>query len=583
MTGSSGQDDRESGDQTVEPGRYTMAEAARVKRVSYHTVSRAVRSGKVPATRLGRMALIDAADLQAWEPMRERAPRKYRRELDERGSHGTRHTFSEPADPLPYIDRLGTAIATLHEGAANRTTDGFGHWVASLTASLLAMRSVVIWLLDEASGQFTPYGAYGIVDTALPATLSGTDGEAMRHMMERGAVQCLDAMTADQFVGSWTLPEKSGAVIAVPCRQGVRSLGLIVGALGVGVGPIPDEDIRAAGQFGTQVAIAIEHLELRRSTRQTLVSSPALFDDLPLHVMAIDRFGQLVYVNQEMVRHWGVAIREKYVGRHYAHFVGMFRRERLDGSVVRIQDHPFTRALRGEHVHNEPHLVPTFFGDPRIFSLSARPLHDEHGVLSGAVLISRDVTAEMQAADGGVSSLALLAEARRKVDVLGALSSEIGSGEHGDDVFGIVAQRVCEALDGDSSAVLTPATGSHVMIRAMYRLSINGFEVGRELDLLWVPTSILAMTQREMFVVTEADSGPSGRTLLAESKARGAVMIPLLYGDEALGVVNVLFVDATQAQRVDRDFAMVVGRQCGQVVQMHNLVRELEACQRRLS
>lgn len=255
----------------------------------------------------------------------------------------------------------------------------------------------------------------------------------------------------------------------------------------------------------------------------------------------------------------GVAIQEKYVGLHYAHFVGMFRRERLDGSVVRIQDHPFTRALRGKHVHDEPHLVPTLFGSPKIFSLSARPLLDEHGVLSGAVLISRNVTAEMQAADGGVSSLELLAEARRKVEVLGTLSSEIDSRENAIDVFGIVAQRVCEALHADSSVVLTPATGSHVMIRAMYRLSVSGFETGGEPDRLQAPTSSLTMTQREIFVVTEEDSGLSGRALLAESKARGAVMIPLLYGHEALGVVSVLFADATRAQRVDRESARCDG------------------------
>src|SRR5215207_1516369 len=58
---------------------YTMAEAARLKGVSYHTVSRAVRRGKLPATRLGRMALITSEDLRDWRPMRERAPRKYRR------------------------------------------------------------------------------------------------------------------------------------------------------------------------------------------------------------------------------------------------------------------------------------------------------------------------------------------------------------------------------------------------------------------------------------------------------------------------------------------------------------------------
>jgi excisionase family DNA binding protein len=56
---------------------FTMAEAARHKGVSYHTVSRAVRKGSLPAQRLGRQALIRAADLTAWQPMIERRPKKY--------------------------------------------------------------------------------------------------------------------------------------------------------------------------------------------------------------------------------------------------------------------------------------------------------------------------------------------------------------------------------------------------------------------------------------------------------------------------------------------------------------------------
>lgn len=60
-------------------GYYTMADAATFKGVSYHTVSRAVRRGKLLATRLGRQALIARADLDAWTPMTERAPKKYGR------------------------------------------------------------------------------------------------------------------------------------------------------------------------------------------------------------------------------------------------------------------------------------------------------------------------------------------------------------------------------------------------------------------------------------------------------------------------------------------------------------------------
>lgn len=84
------------------------------------------------------------------------------------GSCGTRPTFSEPADPVPYIDRLGTAIATLHDGAANRTTGGFGHWVASLTVSLLSLRSVVVWLLDEVSGQLRRMAHTGSTPPRFP-------------------------------------------------------------------------------------------------------------------------------------------------------------------------------------------------------------------------------------------------------------------------------------------------------------------------------------------------------------------------------------------------------------------------------
>jgi excisionase family DNA binding protein len=58
---------------------YTLVEAARLKGVSYHTASRAVRSGKLPHTRIGRMAIVAADDLAAWRPMIERRPHKYAR------------------------------------------------------------------------------------------------------------------------------------------------------------------------------------------------------------------------------------------------------------------------------------------------------------------------------------------------------------------------------------------------------------------------------------------------------------------------------------------------------------------------
>lgn len=58
---------------------FTMADAAQVKGVSYHTVSRAARKGTIVTHRVGRAYLIARADLEAWRPMKERAPKKYGR------------------------------------------------------------------------------------------------------------------------------------------------------------------------------------------------------------------------------------------------------------------------------------------------------------------------------------------------------------------------------------------------------------------------------------------------------------------------------------------------------------------------
>src|SRR5688500_13686277 len=60
----------------------TVQQAAHRKGVGYHTVLRANHSGRLPSRRLGRQLWITAADLEVWQPKRNRAPRKYRREPD---------------------------------------------------------------------------------------------------------------------------------------------------------------------------------------------------------------------------------------------------------------------------------------------------------------------------------------------------------------------------------------------------------------------------------------------------------------------------------------------------------------------
>lgn len=126
---------------------YTMAEAAALKGVSYHTVSRAVRRSKLPAQRLGRMALISAEDLRAWQPMRERAPHKYRRRTPNPDANPALVDLSMK-DRVSLALDLSTLFELLHQAAVELPLPEFMSLVVDRFAAALGLRRAVIWSLE---------------------------------------------------------------------------------------------------------------------------------------------------------------------------------------------------------------------------------------------------------------------------------------------------------------------------------------------------------------------------------------------------------------------------------------------------
>ncbi|MGH2615774.1 MAG: GAF domain-containing protein [Thermomicrobiales bacterium] len=146
---------------------YTMAEAARLKGVSYHTVSRAVRRGKLPATRLGRMALITSEDLREWRPMRERAPRKYRRR--EPNPEATPALLDlASAERVELASRLASMYEALYAAATGMPRGEFFGLLADRLAGTLGLRRVAIRLVDESGRRTMRVATYGPPLTNLP-------------------------------------------------------------------------------------------------------------------------------------------------------------------------------------------------------------------------------------------------------------------------------------------------------------------------------------------------------------------------------------------------------------------------------
>ncbi len=191
---------------------YTLAEAARFKGVSYHTASRAIRTGKLPSTRLGRQALIRESDLAAWEPMVERRPKKYAARIPDPGVR--------PAAILPGV---GDGLA--------------GSRSIERVAPLLAILG----------GDGAPGVVLQEILASLAATLHCEDAAIVYRIPGGNDFEVRATIGSHQ---DWLSPQDEGArVITQPIRLAGRPLGLFVG--------IPDDTRPALTNDDREAALAM--------------------------------------------------------------------------------------------------------------------------------------------------------------------------------------------------------------------------------------------------------------------------------------------------------------------------------------
>ncbi len=235
---------------------YTMDDAARLKGVSYHTVSRAVRRGLLPAQRLGKMVFISVTDLQAWKPMVERAPRKFR----------TRQHATEVA-PTPLSlassERADLAMrlsALLHISEVAISDQPLpvilAHACEKLTAAL-NLRRAAIWQIDDASGVARRVAAVGKpigTDAAMIALSEETQLTGFLRRDDSAIVAQRDKMERRLPNMLRSLP----SVLIVPLRVGAVQRGWIFADRDGDAFDLKPDDLGFAQAIGNQVALILE-------------------------------------------------------------------------------------------------------------------------------------------------------------------------------------------------------------------------------------------------------------------------------------------------------------------------------------
>ena len=119
-----------------------------------------------------------------------------------------------------------------------------------------------------------------------------------------------------------------------------------------------------------------------------------MLDSLAEGIVACDAEGRLVLFNQATVQFHGLpasALPASEWAEHYDLFDA-------DGRTPLTMDEiPLFRALRGEVVRDVPLVIAPAMGAVRHVLCSGRQIHDDNGVLLGAVVAMHDITEQLAA------------------------------------------------------------------------------------------------------------------------------------------------------------------------------------------
>jgi len=273
---------------------FTMLEAARSKGVSYHTVSRAVRSGKLPSRRTGRMVLIGGRDLDAWSPMRERAPHKYRqRHPAPQNVPGVVELAS--GERAELARRLAAVYESIQFSALVDPLDRFAHLVAERFAVAMEFDRVALLVIDQTRTEIIMQGSYG-------TWFAADDEPAGLLRLPYDPVSMYAAPTnVYEAIGCWSndpAPINPGTVFTASLVANGLLVGYIIGDHLGRPFSLTSDQIELGHNLATQFAIT---LELRRDRDEADLRRGDGGNEQSEHSSALSQHAQAVARGEDVV------------------------------------------------------------------------------------------------------------------------------------------------------------------------------------------------------------------------------------------------------------------------------------------
>jgi len=552
--------------------RYTMAEAATIKGVSYHTVSRAVRQGRLPVTRLGRMALIGGQDLANWAPMRERAPRRYRQAPATDRVPAPLVLDKAFGDRVGIARQLATVFEVIHAASSELSLPEFAALLADRFSTIFGLTRVSLWTANSRDGKGERLATIGGSLTAIPdrITISAGFSRIFASIDLGHARVSLDPRTEfhDETTPGNLFPP--GPLLIVPLRVRDRTVGALFGDRAGEYLALDQDQLALAEVLANQAALAVDHATLRKKERFRINQLSAILDQMGDQVRACDTDGRLNLMNRmDKIFASGEADAASAIGSDALTNPGVSARNELDGTPIPRDRHPLARALRGEIIANWEYDVTRVDGRVQRAQVSARPIVVD-GEITGAVYIGRNISARRDQERQDQERLAWLERANRRARSLAGLAIRLTLPQTPSEII----QAALECLDG----TLGQSGGLGLAIDEDGRLTVCAalhlppdFQAPAMDNPISMSTTIMAFSRQAPVAVARYEAGRAEAEIMGSVDAQGLLVIPIQIDRDPLGAFHLFHAGPPAPDEDEMTFATAVGQLCAQAIDRSRL------------